>query len=42
VFFYSTLQISARDVELTLIRPVKELKGFTEALLEMGETKNVF
>ena len=36
-----TVQLYMQDVTASLVRPVKELKGFTKVELEPGETKNV-
>jgi len=35
------VQLYVRDIESTLMRPMKELKGFKKVYLEPGETKNV-
>lgn len=35
------VQLYVRDVQSSLVRPQKELKGFTKVMLEPGETKRV-
>jgi beta-glucosidase len=35
------VQLYVRDVESSLVRPVKELKGFAKVTLEPGERKTV-
>ena len=36
-----TLQLYIQDVTASVVRPVKELKGFQKIYLEKGETKEV-
>lgn len=41
VFGREVVQLYVRDVDSTMIRPMKELKGFTKVALEPGEEKTV-